>query len=141
MLKKIAVVLVVLFLGAAMFSKSMSSGIHNEVLKKSIVGLKDGQEGIMQDIIPFYWERAYVFEPYTPKAEIEKTLGLSSPLIKESVSDDQVQWIFMEKGEITASVCAYPSDLGYDVELTGMLTGSTPYKAVKKDKLIVLTAP
>ena len=119
--------------------KPTSVGLHNGTLKACILRLEDGQQGVLRDFTPFIWDTAYAFPPYTSKADIEETIGFSSPMIKETVSEGMVHWIFLQNGTLAANVCDYEEDLGYKLDYTGKMLESTPFTASKKDGMTILS--
>ena len=90
---------------------------HNRALEHSLCSLEDGITVTLNEAVPFEWESVYTFDPYTSKSEMERIIGISSPSIRETVSEGMVQLIFVNRGRVTASVCGYASNLGYDVYL------------------------
>ena len=90
---------------------------HNRALEHSLCSLEDGITVTLNETVPFEWEAVYTFDPYTSKSEMERIIGISSSSIRETVSEGMVQLIFVNRGRVTASVCGYASNLGYDVYL------------------------
>ena len=86
---------------------------NNHRLKTAVLSLSDTSSVYFNDLVPFKWDKAYTFSPYTSKSEIENTIGFKSRFIKESVSEDTVQIIFVKDKHIVSSICSYPSNLGY----------------------------
>ena len=67
----------------------------------------------------FDWEAVYSFEPYTSREEIARTIGFDSPEIAETIGEGVTQLIFVREDRVVLCVCAYPENLGYDVDFTG----------------------
>ena len=88
---------------------------HNQQLKRSITSLEDNQKVTLNEIVPFDWEIVYTFAPYTSREEIEEIIGFDSDSISETISEGMVQLLFVKGKTVTASVCGYPSKLGYSV--------------------------
>ena len=88
---------------------------NNHRLKTAVLSLTDTSSVYFNDLVPFKWDKAYTFSPYTSKAEIENTIGFKSRFIKESVSENMVQIIFVKNRHIVSSICSYPSNLGYGI--------------------------
>ena len=61
----------------------------------------------------------YTFDPYTSLELIEWITGSKSPALKESVSEGMTHIVFMNRGSVAASVCAYPSSIGYSLSFAG----------------------
>ncbi|MBS4959434.1 MAG: hypothetical protein KHZ62_01255 [Clostridiales bacterium] len=94
---------------------------HNYQLKKAVCSIHS-QETTLNEIVPFAWDKVYTFGPYTSKEEIQKEIGFHSNAIKESVSEDMVQLLFVKNNAVTASICNYSSNLGYRIDFTGHIT-------------------
>ena len=73
----------------------------------------------LEEIVPFEWTTVYTFDPYTSIDRIEWITGSKSPSLKESVSEGMTHFVFMNRGRVMASVCAYPSSVGYYLSFAG----------------------
>lgn len=93
--------------------------LHNRQLQKAVSSLENGQTVTLEQLVPFEWDRVYTFEPYTSREEIAQIIGFDSNSIQVSVNEGQLQLLFVKGNKITASVCGYPSSLGYDVKFGG----------------------
>ncbi len=93
--------------------------LHNRQLCKAVTGLEEGQTVTLEQLVPFEWDKVYTFEPYTSRQEIADVIGFDSGSIETTVDEGQLQLLFVKGDKITASVCAYPSALGYDVQFSG----------------------
>ncbi len=109
----IAVISAVVFV--YFISGNIYVGYNNHKLKTSVLSLSDTSSVYFNDLVPFKWDKAYTFSPYTSKSEIENTIGFKSRFIKESVSEETVQIIFVKDRHIVSSICSYPSTLGYGI--------------------------
>ena len=89
--------------------------VHNNQLKKAVTSIKDSQTVTLNEVVPFEWDTVYTFAPYETKENIEKTIGAKSSSIKETVSEEMVSLVFVKDNKVTASVFAYPSNLGYKI--------------------------
>ena len=69
--------------------------------------------------MPFEWTTVYTFDPYTSIDRIEWITGSRSPALKESVSEGMTHFVFTNRGRVMASVCAYPTSIGYSLSFTG----------------------
>lgn len=96
----------------------------------------------LNEVVPFAWDAVYTFEPYTGRAQIEAIVGFSSQLIQESVSEGQVQLLFVQGGGVAASVCGYPGRLGYRVDFSGSIgcADRTEFAVTEEDGIVVLRA-
>lgn len=87
-------------------------------LKAAITALTRGTT-TLEEAVPFDWEAVYSFEPYTSREEIAWTMGFDSPEISETIGEGVTQLIFVEEDRVVLCICAYPENLGYDVDFTG----------------------
>ena len=87
-------------------------------LKNAITALTQGTT-TLEEAVPFDWEAVYSFEPYTSREEIARTMGFDSPEISETIGEGVTQLIFVEEDRVVLCICAYPENLGYDVDFTG----------------------
>ncbi len=125
-MKKVAIFLVlVLLLGLIAYAVMGNPVVfyHNFALKRAMSQVQDG-ELTLNKVVPFPWDAAYTFPPYTSKEEIEKALGFSSASIRETVNEGMVQLLFVKDGRVTASVCGYPEKLGYQVRFSDRVSFS-----------------
>lgn len=84
------------------FNKAMSSNKENEI--------------VLNEIVPFKWDKLYTFAPYTNKEDIENTIGFKSSYIRESVNDDMMQIVFVRGNKVVCSICDSISELGYTLQ-------------------------
>lgn len=94
---------------------------HNYELKKSILAVSS-EATTLNEVVPFEWDCVYTFSPYASKAEMEQAIGFQSRHLRETVSENMVQLIFVNDGAVTASVCGYESVLGYRVSFPDSVT-------------------
>ena len=73
----------------------------------------------MEEVVPFEWTTVYTFDPYTSLDRIKWITGSKSPALKESVSEGMTHIVFKDHSRVMASVCAYPSSIGYSLSFTG----------------------
>lgn len=95
---------------------------HNRQLEKAITGLDGMQQVTLNQVVPFEWDTVYTFDPYTSRQEIAETIGFDSGSIQETWSEGMTQLLFVKDQRVTASVCGYPSRLGYDVVFEDRIT-------------------
>lgn len=93
---------------------------HNRQLRSAILKL-DAQETTLEALVPFEWDAAYAFDPYTPRGQIEEIIGFQSAAIRETASEGMVQLLFTKGKRVTASVCGYAQDLGYRADIGGVV--------------------
>lgn len=61
-----------------------------------------------KEITPFEWDYMYSFTPYTPKEDIENTIGFKWSKLKESVSEGTNQVIFTKGDKVVCYFNGYP---------------------------------
>lgn len=92
--------------------------MNNAKLGDALTGL-NSDSVTLEEIIPFEWTTVYTFDPYTSLDRIESITASKSPALKESVSEGMTHIVFKNHGRVMASVCAYPSSIGYSLAFTG----------------------
>ena len=92
--------------------------LNNAKLKKALSTLYS-DSATLEEVVPFEWTSVYTFDPYTSIDHIEWVTGSKSPALKESVSEGMTHVVFTNRGQVVASVCAYPTSIGYYLEFTG----------------------
>lgn len=98
---------------------------NNLKLKEAFTNLNNGTV-TLEETVPFDWTRVYMFVPYTPLEYMEQVLFAKSPALKESISEGMINVVFMNHHRVAASVCAYPSSLGYSLDSIGVPTTHRP---------------
>ena len=136
-----AVIIIIMILPRYMSSPKTE---YDSIKFEQAVGeLEPGTSVKLADLTPFEWETCYTFDPYTSKEEIEKTIGFSSNSVREAKSKGMVQLLFVKGEEVTASECAYPENIGFDVDLKGRkqisFSEDPVFDVTKKDDLVILT--
>ncbi len=136
-------IVIVLFFYWVSIRENRLIALHNNQLKQTITSIDENQKTVTLDtIIPFDWDMIYTFPPYTTKEEIEKTIGLYSDVIQETISEGMVQLIFVNHDTITAYVCGYAEDLGYQIIFGDMILfgDDITFSVTKTNGIITLTA-
>ena len=110
--------------------------MHNRQLQKAVSSLENDRTIALDELVPFDWDSVYTFEPYTSREEIADVIGFDSRAIEVSVNEGQLQLLFVKNKKITASVCGYPSALGYDVEFNSKYDENRSIKREKDAKTI-----
>ncbi len=124
--KIIAIVCILLVFGLfvhwVMTKENRLIALHNRQLQQAMAAIDTSQKTTTLDsVVPFDWDMVYTFAPYTSKAEIEETIGCTSNAISETVSEGMVQLIFLYDNAVTASICGYPQNLGYQILFDDMI--------------------
>ena len=63
-----------------------------------------------KEITPFEWDYMYSFTPYTPKEDIENTIGFKWSKISESVNEGTNQVIFTKGNKVVCYFNGYPDN-------------------------------
>lgn len=136
-------IVIVLFFYWVSIRENRLIALHNNQLKQTITSIDENQKTVTLDtIIPFDWDMIYTFPPYTTKEEIEKTIGLYSDAIQETISENMIHLIFINHDTITAYVCGYAEDLGYQIIFDDMILfgDDITFSVTKTNGIIALTA-
>ena len=83
---------------------SNSEGLHNKGFEKSIYSMVKDQNNKyikVKSIADFKWDKAYLFEPYTPQELIEKQLGVEYDDPSNISSRDDIYLIIFLKYSYT----------------------------------------
>lgn len=62
----------------------------------------------LSQFTPFEWDTLYSFDPYTSKDEIYKTIGYKWDRIRETVSEEMNQIVFMKDRKVVCYIYGYP---------------------------------
>lgn len=128
-------------LAAGILAKERLQAVWNgRLLRESLLSLEDGDVVTLEQAVPFPWDTVYTFDPYTSRARIEESIGFSSGLIRETVSEGQVQLLFVKGNRVTASVCGYAEALGYQVDFFDQVAYGQrlPFAVRREGALVVL---
>lgn len=126
-------------MGCMLFSSGAAARLYARAVEHAVEAVPADQTEIaLNDLIPFEWDEVYSFEPYTTREEIEQIIGLHSGAIGETVSEDMVQYVFVnrEKGKVKASICGRPVELGYRFVFPEEKRTGNYCKVTKADQLV-----
>lgn len=112
---------------------------NNYRLRKSITAV-NAEAVELNQAVPFEWDSVYTFDPYTPKSEIEKTLGFHSPAIHEVINEGMMQLIFVKNRQVVSSVCGYSRLLGYRIDFQGRIDAKDHvlFRVERKNGIVTL---
>ncbi|ONI38773.1 hypothetical protein AN639_02355 [Candidatus Epulonipiscium fishelsonii] len=89
----------------------------NKYKLTSAIRTIDDKTITLNEVVPFEWETIYSFGPYSNKEHMEEVIGFESDEIyPNNISEDMVDLIFVQDGEVVARVLEYPSKLGYKIQ-------------------------
>ena len=92
--------------------------MNNAKLEDALTGV-NSDSVTLEEVVPFEWTTVYAFDPYSSREFVKRISGSNSPALKESVSNGMTNIVFKNHGRVMASVCAYPSSIGYSLSFTG----------------------
>lgn len=98
-------------LGYAFFGSPVEMYRRGE-LRRAMAAVGDG-DVTLNEIIPFAWDTMYTYEPYMSREEVEEMMQIPVRGLKQSVSEDAVQLVFVKNGHMVCNVCGYISREGY----------------------------
>lgn len=67
-----------------------------------------GQRVDLTTFTPFEWDIAYSFDPYVSKDMVYETVGYKWTRVRETVSEEMNQIVFMKDGKVVCYVYGYP---------------------------------
>lgn len=109
---KAAVLLVMLaVLGYAFFGSPVEM-YRRGGLRRAMAAVEDG-DVTLNEIVPFAWDTMYTYEPYMSREEVEEMMQIPVRGLKQSVSEDAVQLVFVKNGHMVCNICGYISREGY----------------------------
>lgn len=91
---------------------------NNAKLEDALMNLSNDSV-TLEEVVPFEWTTVYTFDPYTSLERIQRITGSKSPALKESVNEGMTHFVFMNHGRVMASVCTYPTSIGYSLAFSG----------------------
>ena len=92
--------------------------VNNAKLQDALTSIRNDSV-TLEEVVPFEWTTVYTFDPYTSLEMIERITDSKSPALKESVNEGMTHIVFMNRGRVMASVCAYPMSIGYSLSFSG----------------------
>lgn len=92
---------------------------RNSQLSKALTAVQPGATVTLEELVPFTWDAVYTFAPYTTREEMGKVIGKDSSDFVGTVDEGMAQLVFVRGAKVMASVCRYPTDLGWHVVLHG----------------------
>lgn len=95
--------------------------VNTRALEKALTEeIKEGMdnaEGKVSDIIKLDYDKLFVFGPYQSKEGMVEQLGFTSGMLRESVDETMLNYVFVKGKKIVAYFYGYPSELGYCINL------------------------
>jgi len=116
MKKKIAWAVVFIVICISLFGNPVVK-YNNHRLKKAVTALEAGQPVTLNEVVPFGWDTAYTFSPYTSEQEIEEIIGFKSrSIVANNINEGMVHLIFVKGEKVQAAVLGYADNLGYYID-------------------------
>lgn len=99
------------------FSKAYIA-YQNDQLKKALRSVQEEQI-FLEEKVPFAWDEAWHFSPYMSKKEMRSfmQLPLAENHLCELYTEGATQIFFLKEKKLVASLCGFPEDLGFSVQL------------------------
>ena len=111
------ILLVVCIAAAAAYTAFGMEPMGNSQLKKAVTSLDDGETVMLNEVVPFDWDKVVSFPPYTSKEKMAGDLGIRSFCYKDVLSEGMVQLVFIQGQQIMACVTDYAENTGYSIEI------------------------
>jgi hypothetical protein len=117
-MKKLINISITLLTVILLFTSCYSDTPNNPILEKnksaieSLIKEKCNDYIIipLKELTPFEWEKVYFFQPYALKSYIVEKVGFSWQGLHETVSEEMMQIVFVNKGELVCHIFGYPED-------------------------------
>lgn len=90
---------------------------QNARLLKEAIDAQMQQEVMLIDLVPFEWDRLYLFDPYMSKDEMVKKTKVLSPLFREVYSEGVRNIVFIKGHKVVCSIQGESTAIGYDFSL------------------------
>lgn len=107
MYKKIFLMICIFFAILILLSLYLYNNSNNTLNKNTkeladILLINDKLNGKIQDLIKFDYEKIYVFSPYQPKKDMERTIGFKCSKLKRSLSEGMMNILFVNEKKAVA---------------------------------------
>lgn len=90
---------------------------RNHKFKDNIVTLLDKETITLEELIPFEFDLVYLFEPYSTKENIEKTIGFKSRFVKDNSTDKLGTEVIVVKDEkVISSIFVNLKEDGFTIK-------------------------
>lgn len=121
-----------------LFSKKNNTIRNNNNALNSALQNVSSETATLDDIVPFSWDTAYTFSPYTSIEDMAETMGVDHAGLHESNYDDMINLVFVKEKAVVASICEHKNNLGYDIEFdTPVAMGDhTIFSIEKRDGIL-----
>ncbi len=100
--KIIAGILILVLAGVYLYNPVLRH--RNHELSAAIQTLSYKSGATLEEVMPFEWDYVYRFTPYTPKEDMEYTMGVASRYVTEAKQDNIMQVYVVKDGKIVAFV-------------------------------------
>lgn len=122
LLKIICIAAIIALAAAAVIAASRYFSLCNKntrALEKRLAetGLTEGRKGNVGELLALDYDKLYVFEPYENKERMELKIGFQTYVLKEAVSENMLNYLFVKDGKPAAYLYGYPEVIGYCINL------------------------
>lgn len=87
---------------------------QNALLLKEAIEEQTQREVMLIDLVPFEWDRLYLFDPYTTKGEMIKKTKVLSPLFRDMYYEEIRNIVFIKGNKVVCNIRGVPTVIGYD---------------------------
>lgn len=110
----VAVTVTAVVLGMSYFSQNSS---NTRLLERSLRQIREEKNGKVADLFTVDYDTLYVFAPYEDKSRMEAKIGFSMRGLNESVSEGQINYLFVKDKEPAGYLSGIPDGIGYCINL------------------------
>lgn len=123
-----------------LFKDNIDIRNNNNALNSALQNIS-AETTTLDDVVPFDWDTAYYFSPYTSVERMAETMGVDSPELHESNYDDMINLVFVKEKMLVAVICEHKNNLGYDIEFDAPVSkgDNTLFSVTKKDGITLFS--
>ena len=105
--------------GMAVFgAKYFSVNSRNtRALERSLVQTEAEERGWVKELFDVDYDTLYVFAPYEDKSRMEDKIGFSTGIISSSISESQINYLFVKGKKAAGYLSGLPENIGYCINL------------------------
>lgn len=100
--------------GMRYFSRNSS---NTRLLERSLTQVREEKTGKVADLFTVDYDTLYVFAPYEDKSRMEARIGFSTGILNESISEEQINYLFVKDQKPAGYLSGLPSNIGYCINL------------------------
>lgn len=114
-----AAVAVVCVTGMTIFgAKYFSVNSRNtRALEQALTQTEEAEKGKVAELLNVDYDTLYVFAPYEDKNRMENKIGFSAGILSESISESQMNYLFVKDKKAAGYLSGLPENIGYCINL------------------------